>query len=37
MPIIVGNASADPGILIPRQHSNQFKIRVMQPPACGPR
>ncbi len=29
MPVIVGDASADPGILLPKKHSNQFKIRVI--------
>lgn len=37
MPIVVGDASADPGILIKKKHSNELKIRVVQPPACGPK
>ena len=34
MPIIVGNASADPGILIPRKHIDSPRIRVVDAPAC---
>ncbi len=34
MPIIVGDASADPGILIPRKHTETPRIRVAQAPAC---
>ena len=32
MPIIVGDASLDPGILIPRTHAGHFRIRTVQPP-----
>ena len=36
MPIIVGDASADPGILIPRQtHHGKSKVRIVEPKACG--
>ena len=35
MPIVVGDASADPRILIPHSHSREAKIRVVQAPACG--
>ena len=35
MPIIVGDASADPGILIPRKHLDSPRIRVVEAPACG--
>ena len=34
MPIIVGDASADPGILIPRKHIESPRIRVVEAPAC---
>jgi hypothetical protein len=34
MPIIVGDASADPGILIPRKHIDSPRIRVDDAPAC---
>ena len=34
MPIIVGDASADPGILIPRKHIDSPRIRVVDAPAC---
>ena len=37
MPVIVGDASVDPGILIPRTHSEggKHKIRVVEARACG--
>ena len=37
MPVIVGDASVDPGILIPRTHSDggKHKIRIVEPRACG--
>lgn len=34
MPIIVGDASADPGILIARKHIESPRIRVVEAPAC---
>ena len=37
MPVMVGDASVDPGILIPSPHSaaGKHKIRVVAPNACG--
>jgi len=37
MPVMVGDASVDPGILIPRPHSDagKHKIRIVEPRACG--
>jgi hypothetical protein len=36
MPIVIGDASIDRGILIPRgHHGDPFKMRVVRPEACG--
>lgn len=32
MPIIVGDAGVDPGILIPRTHAEASRIRIVAPP-----
>jgi hypothetical protein len=35
MPIVVGDATVDPGILIPTPHHGKHKIRTVAPKACG--